>query len=92
MIVQLVLDFFSTWVSGVISLVTQFTDELWGDQFAEVVGYWDSGITTIATFVAPLGILVPFDAIFTVIQWFLALLAWWLLIFPLRGVLWLAGR
>lgn len=87
MITQLLLDFVSLWAAGVIGLIPVLPPEV-----ATGIGYWNVGIVEIANTTKNLGVIVPFDGIFMVIQWHLALVAFWALTLPLRLIMWIANR
>lgn len=87
MIVQGILDFFSLWVAGVVGLIPELPES-----FDPAVGAIATGGTTLVAWVGPLGALVPFSAMTTVIQWWLGSLVFWGAMVLLRVVLWVFGR
>lgn len=87
MITQLLLDFVSLWAAGVIGLIPTLPPEV-----VTGIGYWNIGIVEVANTTKNFGFIVPFDAVFMVIQWHLALVAFWSLTLPLRVIMWIANR
>jgi len=85
-ITQIILDAATYWVAGALALIPQLPE------VASLVSDWTSGMQTVASTTAPLGVIVPFMEIRRVLDFFLVVLAWWLAVLPIRFFFWLVGR
>lgn len=87
MITQMLLDWFSSLFAGIVGLIPPFNTDT-----RLAVEFIDEGIDEAVSAVSNFGILVPFDAINTLIGLWLAAIGFWAITVVVRIVFWVAGR
>jgi len=87
MIVQRILDFFATIVSGWLNLIPDLPP-LVSDLLAEI----QAGAAYVGQLVTNFGIVMPWDSFAVVVGWWIAGLAFWFVVSVVRVVLWAVGR
>jgi hypothetical protein len=87
MIIQTLMDVISLMVAGMLDLLPALPPE-WFDALGAVTDFGSWAGTNLARF----GILVPFETVGFVIQWWAAALLFWALMMGVRLILFIAGR
>lgn len=87
MITQGILDWLSVLLAGLVDLIPPLPSEM-----QEALDWIGTGSQTIADFVAPLGIVVPFDAINAIVSVWIACLVFWGGAMFVKAIMWLVGR
>lgn len=87
MIVQGILDFFSQWIAGLVSLVPPMPSEM-----SALLSDLASGGADIASGIALFGPVIPFDVIGGVLVSWGVLVGFWAVLLGVRFVLWIVAH
>lgn len=87
MIIQFVLDWWSDVLASMVGLLPGMPAVV-GSLTSDIV----SGISAVGAYVEPLGVIIPFTMIQSVLAAYLAVLAYWAVVLVVRLVLWMFGR
>jgi len=86
-IVQILLDAMSLWLSGFITLLPAVPAVL-----LDALNSWQLGMAYIVEFAAPYGFIVPLATISYIVNWWVGWLGFWVAMQGVRLLLWIAGR
>lgn len=87
MIIQTLLDWYTSIIVGFVQLVPPLPADL-----SNALRLTSNAGTSLAPKVAAFGVVVPFEVINGCIQAWVGLVAWWFSMVLLRVVVWVAGR
>lgn len=87
MITQGIMDMFASFLSQLLVLIPPLPAE-WTDAVTTVTG----GGAYFGSKVAKLGVIIPWQTFWTVLQWWIAAVQFWVVMLGLRAILWLVGR
>lgn len=87
MVIQGLLDIISQWIAGILGLIPPLPAD-WDGMLDTITdgGNW------VGSVLSPLGAIMPYTSMTTVVQWFLGALTFWLAMSVLRLALWVLGR